>query len=688
MLFHNRYGEGAVSRKGPRPLRLGDFGMKTKVWALAGAAMACGGPALAAPPKEHAAAVQEVVVTAAPYSVPLASSLTSVDVLNREAIDKVTGGLGDALASTPGVRSSFFGPGASRPVIRGLSGPRVLVLTNGVGLIDASGLSPDHQVASDPQEAETIEVLRGPSALAYGGSAIGGVVNVIDGRIAQAFDPDLHGRALVSRTSADRGLDLSGAVRAPLGAGVILTLDGARKRAGDYRAPVPPISARLAAQEGLPLPSERVTRVPNAYSDLDAYGAGLSWAGDGAFAGVAIKRTESDYGVPSEPDVHIGLKQTRIDARGAAPIDVGPFDRVKFSGGYADYAHTEFEDGEVGTTFLSKGAEGRLEFVQREADGWQGAVGVQALTKDLDAIGEEALIPPTRTTEYGVFTLQRLDRGGWGLEGGLRLDGRRLSSEAPARRFTNLSASAGGFVRPAQGWFLGLSVSRTSRAPTVEELYSLGAHPATEAYEIGDDRLRREIATSVEATAHHSGEGWRLDLHLFATRYGNYVDQFRSGEIDADSALPVFRYLQTSARFRGAEFEASVDAWRAGSTLLRLETSADHVRATTGLGPAPRTPPWSLTGRAVLDNPVWSATLEVRRVARQDRVAAFELPTSGYTLVNLSANLRPLRSQPDLRLFVEARNLGDVEAREHASFLKDVAPLPGRNIRIGAGYRF
>jgi iron complex outermembrane receptor protein len=662
--------------------------MNRKLAAVAGAAMVCGGPAMAAPQDQHQGAVQEVIVTAAPYSVPVASSLTSVDVLNRQALDKVTGGLGDALASTPGVRSSFFGPGASRPVIRGLSGPRVLVLNNGVGLIDASGLSPDHQVASDPQEAETIEVLRGPSALAYGGSAIGGVVNIIDGRIPSTYDADLHGRALVSRASADHGVDLSGALAKGLGDGVMLTLDGTRKRADDYRAPVPAMSDRLAAQDGLPAPVGGATRIPNSYSNLNAYGAGLSWAGDDSFAGVAIKRTRSDYGVPSEPDVYIGLKQTRIDARGAAPIDLGPFERVKVAGGYADYAHTEFENGEVGTTFLSKGAEGRVELVQRNVDGWQGALGFQALTKNLDAIGEEALIPQTRTTELGVFSLQRLDRERWGLEGGLRLDTRRLNGKGGDADFTNVSASAGGFVRPAQGWFLGLAVSRTSRAPTVEELFSFGAHPATEAFEIGDKTLTREIATSVEATAHHSGAGWRLDLHLFNTRYRNYIDEFRSGEIDADSGLAIFRYVQTSARFSGGELEASVDAWKAGEGVLKLEASADYVRSTTGLGPAPRTPPWSVVGRAEWSHPVWTASAEVRRVAKQDRVAAFELPTDGYTLVNLSADVRPLPDKPQFKLFIEARNLGDVEAREHASFLKDVAPLPGRNIRVGAGYRF
>ena len=193
--------------------------------------------ARAAAPKD----LSEVVVTAAPYSVSIGSTTTSVDVMKREDIDQAPpGGLGDVLAGVPGVRSSFFGPGASRPVIRGLAGPRVLVLTNGIGMIDASGLSPDHQVASDPQEAERIEVLRGPSSLAYGGSAIGGVVNIIDNRIPERFEAGLHGRALGAYSTVDSGKQASGALSVGLAGRWMLTADAVRRRSDDYDAAAGP----------------------------------------------------------------------------------------------------------------------------------------------------------------------------------------------------------------------------------------------------------------------------------------------------------------------------------------------------------------------------------------------------------------------------------------------------------------
>lgn len=659
---------------------------KAVVFAAASVTLAAGS-ALAeeAPPDKT---VSELVVTAAPYAVSLDSATTSVDILKREDLDTgPPGGLGDALAGVPGVRSTFFGPGSSRPVIRGLAGPRVLVLSNGVGMIDASGLSPDHQVATDPQEAERVEVLRGPSALAYGGSAIGGVVNIIDDRIPDIHEAGVHGRALGALSSGDQGREASGALKAGLGDRWMVTLDGVHRASDDYDVPVDPMSSRLAAQQGLPAPAKDKTAVPNTYVDLDAFGGGFSYVGDTAWGGLAAKRTETSYGSAAEQDVHIELKQTRIDARGGADVALGPFEKVKFAGGWADYEHTEFEGPEPGAIFLSQGYEGRLELVQGERDGWQGAVGFQGLRRSIDAIGAEALIPKTKIKELGVFTLQRFDKDDWGVEGGLRVDTRSLDSVKGKREFTNLSASVGAFLRPAQGWFLGISASRASRAPTEEELFADGPHPATGAYEVGDISIDQEVSYALDASVHYNDGPWSADMHVFGVKYDGFVDLNPVGVDDPASALPIFRFVQTAATFRGAEAEGSYEAWSDGERSLRLEASADYVRGDTDLGPPARIPPWSVTGRAVFEGGWWTGRLEVRHVAEQDRVAAFELPTDSYDLVNALVTFRPLPGR-DLKVFIDGRNLGDVEAREHASFLKDVAPLPGRSVRLGIGYTF
>ena len=653
--------------------------------------LAVAGIAVLLPQAGHAATkdLDEVVVTGAPYIVSLDSTTTSVNVVKREELDLAPlAGLGDVLANIPGVRSSAFGPGASRPVIRGLSGPRVMVLTNGVGMIDASSLSPDHQVASDPQEAERIEVLRGPSALAYGGSAIGGVVNIINGHIPSDFQAGLHGRALASVSSVDDGREVSGEAVAGFADHWSVTVNGVHRRTEDYQVPVAPTSRVLAAQIGAPAPSREGSKVANSYAVLDSYGAGVSYVGESGWGGLSIKRTASDYGSPAEADVHIELHQTRVDLRAGYDFDLGPFEKVRFSGGYADYRHTEYEGHTPGTTFLSDGFEGRLELVQGEQDGWQGAVGVQALHRNFDVIGQEALIPRTRIEEAGIFTLQRFDAQTWGLEGGLRADRRSVVNVRADRTFTNLSASLAAFVRPAEDWFAGLSVSRASRAPTEEELSSLGAHPATGVYEIGDATLRKEVSYSADASLHYGRDPWSLDLHAFYVDYRNFIDLIPTGATDADSGFPIQAFTGGKATYRGVEGEASVRLWRDGGRSLRLEASGDYVRGSAATGPAIRVPPWSLTGRAVFEGGIWTGTLDVRTVGRQRRLAAFELPTRGYTLVRASVAVRPWRTRPDFKVFIDGRNLTNVEAREHVSFLKDVAPLPGRSLRLGAAYSF
>jgi iron complex outermembrane receptor protein len=640
--------------------------------------------------------LEAVVVTAAPFAVSADALTVNVEVIDRDQLDVAPAqGLGDLLSGIPGLRSTFFGPGASRPVIRGLAGPRVQVLTNGVGQIDASALSPDHQVATDPAEAKQVEVLRGPSTLLYGGSAIGGVVNIIDERIATRLpEGGFDGRASAQASSVDDGYQFTGSASAALGQ-FVLTLDGLRREAEDYDVPGPVESRRLTDLEGEE-PDDRET-VENSAVELKAYGAGLSYVFDRGFLGASVKRTETVYGVPGhghsekeggeeeEESVSIDLKQTRIDLRGEYQLG-GVFERVRGSLATADYEHVEFEGAEVGTRFKSDGVEGRLELVQAKRGNLSGAIGVQGLDRTIAAEGEEAYIPTTDIREAGVFTLQRYDRGDLGFEGGLRLDTRTLETADDERDFTNLSASAGVFARPSEGVFLGLSLSRNERAPTEAELFSFGEHAATRAFEIGDAELDSEVSYSLEAAAHFEAGRFEADLHLFGARYDGFIDLRATGE-QSDEGVDIFTYRQTNAEFYGVEAEAEIELFESGDRELELEFAFDYVRGSTDLGPPARIPPYSVTARLAYETGLLDTHLEVRHVGEQDRVAEFEIPTDGYTMVNLFGAIE-LPQAAGVKLFAEARNLTDEEAREHTSFLKDLAPLPGRNLRVGVAYRF
>lgn len=651
-------------------------------------AIASAAAAQDAPLAGQATEVDEVVVTAAPFSVTEQALTANVDVVDEEELlVSPPASLGDLVNGMPGVRSTSFAPGASRPVIRGLAGPRVQVLVNGLGAIDASQVSNDHQVAADPGEAVRIEILRGPSTLAYGGSAIGGVVNIIDDRVPTEIPvDDIDGRISAQVGSVDDARSLVGGLTFSRGGPWVFTVQGVSRDTDDYDIPGPAMSQVLANHLGVP--RDGPSRVENSYSRLREWGVGGAWVGqDDNYLGASVKRTESDYGVVVEDEVHIELEQTRVDMRGQWQVNFGPFETLRISGGWADYTHTEFEGAEPGTVFTSEGWESRAEVIQREVDGWNGAFGVQALARDFNAVGDEAYVPRTRIEEAGVYTLQRLDRGPFGAEAGLRVDRRSLDSLVAERDFTNVSASAGLFFRPVKGLYLGLSVARNERAPTEVELFADGPHVATAAYEVGDPTFDSEVANSVEAALHYTSDRFTADLHLYSAWYDGFIDVVPSGVFDAGSGLEIFNYAQTDAEFRGFEAEASYRLWSEGDRSLSIEGAADLVRGETDLGPPARIPPWSVTGRLVWDTPHWGAKLEVRHAGEQDRIAANELPTDGFTLVNLYVSVKPWGDDGAV-FFAEGRNLTDEEAREHASFLKDIAPMPGRGLRVGVAHRF
>nr|WP_314435608.1 TonB-dependent receptor [uncultured Brevundimonas sp.] len=660
---------------------------------LAGAAAAQTAPP---PTSKQTATVDDVIVTGAPYGISQRATTIATDVIDQEALATSPAvSLGDLVASHPGIRSTDFAPGASRPVIRGLSGPRVQVLTNGIGLIDASSVSPDHAVATDPAEASRIEIIRGPATLVYGGSAIGGVVNVIDDRIPTTIpDGGLTGVVSTQASSVDDGR--SGFGRITVGGGhFAFNLDGVRRKTSDYDIPTPAISARKAQADGIDRGPGGTQ--PNSYTDLTAWGVGGSYITDKGYIGASYKDTDSEYGTVAEENVFIKLNQERYDVRGEYRFDDGPFSALRGSYGHAKYTHTEFEDvGEPGTVFNSDGWEGRADLVQRERAGWNGAIGVQGLSRNFQAIGEEAFVPTVDIDELGVYTVQRLDRAHYGFEGGLRYDRRELSATPIGgvsqvdREFNNWSASVAGFLRPAPGLFLGLSLAHNERAPSEVELFADGVHIATAAYETGDLNLNSEKVNTLEGTVHYDRGRFTGDLHVYHSWYDGFIDERPTGAsfLSEGEEFPVFQFIQTDARFYGFELEGAYSLWESGDRKLSLEGAADFVHAQTDLGPAARIPPYSVTGRLAWTSTPFDASIEVRHVGEQDRVAnAGELPTDDYTLLNLAAAWRPLADH-NVTLFAEARNLTNEEAREHVSFLKDIAPMAGRNLRVGVAYRF
>ncbi|MFA7602319.1 MAG: TonB-dependent receptor [Novosphingobium sp.] len=618
--------------------------------------------------------------------------------------------LGETLGHTPGVSATSFGPTASRPVLRGLQGERVRVLSDGLGSIDVSNTSADHATVVNPLLAERIEVLRGPQSLLYGSAAIGGVVNVIDRRIPVSVpDEPVHLGALATYGSAADERSVGGAIDVPVAERWVVHADGSYMKSGDIRIGGHALTPALRAQALANHFDEAAAiagKLPNTASRTWTAGVGAAYIGERGNIGVSYSRYDSLYGIPlryatepgqEEEAPRLSLRQDRIDARAEIEAGGGVIDRIAFRVAYADYRHFELEDdGSVGTAFYNKGIEGRLELTQAKRGAWRGVTGAQFFTRDFDVVGEEAFLPRNRTGQIGVFTLQQLDFGKLKLEAGARYEHTDVRADPAAdqpqffsgrRRYDAFSGSLGASYNFAGNWRVGLNVSRTARAPSAEELFADGPHAGTEAFEIGDPGFGTERAWSVEAILRGSGENYSFEASAFHSWFTNFIYADRTGEIE--DGLPVYRSGQAGARHYGFEVQGSLVLARFGDASVAADALADYVHATIdGAGPAPRIPPLRVLGGLTYSAPKFDLRGEVERVSAQNRVSAFEAPTPGHTLVNAELNIRPWGRERPLSFAVSANNLFDVAARRHASILKDYAPLAGRDIRVTAKVNF
>lgn len=638
--------------------------------------------------------------------------LGGVSVLDGAALAaEIRPSIGETLARQPGVSSTSFGPAASRPILRGLGGDRIRLLTDGIGSLDLSSSSADHAVAINPLIADRIEILRGPSALLFGSSAIGGVVNVIDRRIPRRLPEEpVHADAMLAYGSAAEERSANMALDIPLGAGFVLHGDANWSKSDDLEtggyllsAPLRGIAA-ASPDSGIRELAGLRGKLPNTAARSRELAAGLAYVRDGLNAGFAITRHTATYGVPVrfalKPGVEaeapvIDVVQTRYDGRLEVPLE-GFLEAVKLRGGYARYHHDELEEGgEIGTSFFTRGGEARAEAVQRERGGWGGASGLQYVEKSVRIRGEEKYLPDARQKQFGLFTLQSLASGPWQFEAGARYEHSRVTAQADAlldmaaaqRTFDAWSASLGALAQFAPGWKAGISLSRSARAPAIDELYAGGPHAGTQAFEYGDPDLDAERSIGVEASLRRTGGPVNLTLTAFYSRFSDFIYLSSTGEIEDN--LPVYRYGQDKARYYGFEAELStapIPAWGIDWT---LSAGADMVRATIrDFGPAPQVPPLRLMGDIAFRKDAFDGRLGIEHATRQSRTAAGETPTPAYTLVGASIEWHPLEGRPGLTLGIAAENLFDVVARRHASILKDYAPLAGRDIRLTARFTY
>jgi iron complex outermembrane recepter protein len=616
---------------------------------------------------------EHVVVTAGVLPESVADYSQSVAVLDdRDLMAKAQATIGETLGSEAGVSQTFYAPGASRPVIRGLGGDRIRVLQNGIGVGDVSSVSPDHAVTYEPHAAERVEIVRGAATLLYGSNAVGGVVNVIDQRVPdhRTGDPitgSVELRGAANSDSTTGAASLGGDLRS-----FGWHADFAKTDADDYAG---------GGDFGV-----------KTNSDLETQSAsvGASWLGETAFVGAGYNQYETNYGSAFEDEVRLDMTQKRWDVRGGINSPFGPFRLLKAKLGGTDYEHVEIEGGAVATRFLNKSIEGRVELAHESQGGSSGSFGIQGWTRDSEAIGEEAFIAPADVLGAAVFGYEELGPGSLRGQFGLRYERQSTDSSDPSLRdrdFDAPSASAGLVWKRGEEYSIGGTLSYSSRVPTIEELYSNGAHIATQTFEVGDPDLDLEHGFGLDVVLRKLTGKINGEIGAFVTDFADFVFERDTGltfTTDEGDVLPIVQFSQSSALFWGGEAHVDFALVHADPHHLEIELRADYVHAElTDLDePVPFQPPLRGTLGLKYQGDALSAGTEVLYVAGQDRFGAFDTETPSYTCINAWVGYRLITGALVHDFLLKGLNLNDELALNSVSRFRDVVPLPGRDVSL------
>lgn len=672
------------------------------------------------PQSGPATQLDEIVVTADPLGRAGRDVISNVAVVRGDdLVHRRQATLGETLSGLPGVNSDTFGGGASRPVIRGQTAPRVKVLTDGAAVLDASEVSPDHAVSGEPLLLEGVEILRGPSALIYGGGAIGGAVNLLDQKVPTRLPEGGHeGVAELRLGSADDERSAVLGLTAGFGSFAV-RIEAAGRRSNDYDVPFyTPTHADHEHEEGHEDEPAGFDRLEGSFNDTRTLTLGGSWIGARGYLGAAFTEQRSEYGLPGHSheyeschphgsSLHCGghdhgdddhdhdhdhehegaptvdLVSRRVDVRGEIRDPFAGVERIRFRGGFTDYRHHEIDDGEIATTFSNEGHDARVEVQHAPIAGFRGVVGVQNGRSDFAAIGTESFIPESRIDTNALFVVEEYRLGDWRFEGAIRQEWQDASAKGRASRSHDpFSISAGASWTVAPGYVISAGVARSQRAPTAQEMYARGVHLATNTYEIGSVDLDVETVQSFELGLRKTAGDLTFSASAYRYDYDGYI---YADTLDRFEDFRLIRYTQADARFTGVEGDVT---WRVRPDLsFTAFGDVVHAELKDG-GDLPRIPAARAGIRADARRGPLSGDLEYIRVFEQDRIADYEQETPGYDMVNATLAYDVSVAGADGQVFVRGTNLLDEVALNHASFISNLAPLRGRNLVLGVRARF
>lgn len=620
--------------------------------------------------------------------------------------------IGETLKLEPGVHSNYYGPVASSPVIRGMDGPRVKMLSNSMDTGDVSRIGPDHSITADALTTEQIEVLRGPATLLYGSGAIGGLVNIVDNRLPRQLRPETTKVDVKYASVSDErsvGLTHDGSSDQ-----VAWHIDAMDRQSNDVRTPT------FTDDDG-----ETLEKITNSGMDTQNFNIGTSYIGETGLIGVTFGRLLNFYGIPGhehgaeeeEPadpsleGVFADAKQSRYGLAGELYSPLKNVESLAFNIAYTDYAHAEIEDGAMGTQFTNKTLESRWTLEHGDVAGWHGLVGVHQQSAKFKAIGEEAFTPATDNNTYALFVLEERKVGQLQWQLGARAEhvAYDVVEQVPASTlnldnysFAASSASAGVVWDFTENYQWSLQLSHSSRAPSSAEVYANGVHVATRSYELGsayqlsDDgdislgnKPANEVANNLDLGFKRVKGDVTFGYNFFFNKIRDFLYESDTGLVVSDiqpdteaphDAFKVYQFVQRDVTLKGLEFSLN---WQFAPG-QQLEVFADKVHATLDDGGyLPRIPPLKAGAEYRLEHNLWAFTFGATHYAKQANIASEETETAGYTLVDASVSYDLDLDDQDANLYLRLSNMTDQLGRVHSSFIKESTPLPGRSLVMG-----
>lgn len=628
-----------------------------------------------------AAAASQIVVTAAPLAHGLDQTPAIVVKIDADKILRSGGAsIADALVDVPGIASTGFAAGASRPIIRGMDATRVRILEDGTSSSDVSDIGPDHGVPIDPLAARSIEVVRGAGTLRYGSQAIGGVINAINNRVPMKLpDTPLTGELTGSYGTVSDTWQGSALVDATMG-DVALHADSFVRDLGDYDTP-------LGTQ-------------PNSFFRGHGGSLGGSYfiGGGDSHVGAAVVQYDSKYGIPSDT-TYIDMKQTKVMTRSSFALGSGLFKTFNFDGSYANYEHSEKNpDGSILTTFRNKEWDGHGELLLNKIGPLTGAaLGFEYTHRAFSAVGVDAsyLFPATTESAAAYMFLEtrlsdRLHVETSGRIENAKVSGTPASNVPTSRSFTPVSGAIGALYN-AGPIKLGLTFSSTGRAPALTELFARGGHDGPNTYETGDPTLKVERANSLEGSLRVRTAPLDFDGSVYSTWFKNFIYGDLTGLTCDDAGacgvnggdLKQMFYKQQGAHFRGLEGEAKIHLIHSDKGNLDVKLLGDYTRATFDDGSnVPLIPPYRVGGGLDWQSDQLDASTTLTYSGRQDKFGAFDTPTPGYYALGAQLAWRPFKAHPGIEFAIVGQNLTNAVQRDAAALNKDLVVAAGRNVRF------